>query len=300
MNFLQYDNRNLENKDFIQTICIDDTFKIDILRLDKIHPIVSGNKLFKLTNYFIEAKKKSAIGIATFGGFYSNHLAATAFYCKENQMPCIGFVRGQDEDNRTPTLQFCQEQGMQLIFCEQQFYKQHKKKQGIIDELHAYANHYFIPEGGYGKLGALGMQNLFQHLDTSFYTMIVVAVGTGTTLAGICNAVQTKQIQIVGFVPMKNNLTIESETAELIHEKQHHNLVFIHDYHFGKFGKTTPFLIDFIKQFQTTHQVPLDKIYTAKAMYGLINLHEQKRISPQEKILFVHTGGLQGNGCLES
>ncbi len=109
-----------------------------------------------------------------------------------------------------------------------------------------------------------------------------------------------KRTQIVGFVPIKNNLTIESETAELIHEKQHCNLVFIHDYHFGKFGKTTPFLIDFIKQFQTTHQVPLDKIYTAKAMYGLINLHEQKRISPQEKILFVHTGGLQGNGCLES
>ena len=51
---------------------------LSVLRLDRIHPVVSGNKLFKLHYFLEEALRSPHKTILTFGGAYSNHIAATA------------------------------------------------------------------------------------------------------------------------------------------------------------------------------------------------------------------------------
>ena len=59
---------------------------LSVLRLDKIHPLVSGNKLFKLHYFLEEALACKHDTVVTFGGAYSNHLAATAYACKLLQL----------------------------------------------------------------------------------------------------------------------------------------------------------------------------------------------------------------------
>src|SRR5436309_440991 len=98
----------------------DDHFKkknisVNVLRLDKIHPVVSGNKLFKLY-YYLQEAKMSGKKIVTYGGPWSNHLAATAFACKMNNIPCIGIVRGEQPPAVSATLKFCEQQGMKIEF----------------------------------------------------------------------------------------------------------------------------------------------------------------------------------------
>ena len=52
---------------------------LSIKRLDLVHPQISGNKFFKLKYNFLEAQKLGFKKLLTFGGAYSNHIAATAF-----------------------------------------------------------------------------------------------------------------------------------------------------------------------------------------------------------------------------
>ncbi len=133
--------------------------ELSMLRLDEIHPVISGNKLFKLRYFLDEAKKSSHKTIITFGGAYSNHLAATAFACKSENLKCIGFVRGEETDNLSSTLIFCRENGMRLQFISRTAYKD------IGDEfrgklLHKYGDHTFIPEGGFSIEGAHGAEDI--------------------------------------------------------------------------------------------------------------------------------------------
>ena len=54
-------------------------YQVSLLRLDQLHPVVSGNKWYKLRFYIQEAIDKKASSIVSFGGPYSNHLVALAY-----------------------------------------------------------------------------------------------------------------------------------------------------------------------------------------------------------------------------
>src|SRR6478736_7475505 len=152
--------------------------ELSIARLDKIHPVVSGNKLFKLY-YFLEVFKNGAYkGIQTFGGAYSNHLVATAFACKQFNIPCRGIVRGERPPELSHTLQQCQAYDMELQFVSRPQYEQ------LSCDQHSSGDWLIIPEGGYHPLGAKGASLITASLKNT-YTHICLAVGTATTLAGI-------------------------------------------------------------------------------------------------------------------
>jgi 1-aminocyclopropane-1-carboxylate deaminase len=68
---------------------------------------------------------------------------------------------------------------------------------------------------------------------------------------------------------------------------------------FGGFAKYDNRLVQFMQMMQHQHQLPLDFVYTAKTMYALYHGYLQTYIPPNQKILFVHTGGLQGNRGVE-
>ena len=73
-------------------------------RLDKIHPVVSGNKIFKLYYLIKEALETKHQTLLTFGGPYSNHLVATAYACRQNNLKSIGIVRGEKPAQLSATL----------------------------------------------------------------------------------------------------------------------------------------------------------------------------------------------------
>jgi 1-aminocyclopropane-1-carboxylate deaminase len=259
---------------------------IDVARLDLLHPIVSGNKYFKLKYNIENALNENAIGIITFGGAYSNHLAATAFACREAKLKSIAVVRGEDAPSLSHTLIFCKELGMQLHFVSRDDYSNKEKLYNHYQQ--NYPDFYLVPEGGDNEAGEKGCTEILSNIsDAEQYTHIICAVGTGTTFKGIAISAGVNQ-RVTGVIVLKgaqemNNLLSAS------------NAMLVHDYHFGGYAKKTNELIVFMNRFYEQHQIPTDFVYTGKLFYALHDLISKNYFAPGSKILCIHSGGLQGN-----
>jgi len=251
-----------------------------MLRLDLLHPEVSGNKWFKLKYNLAAAGKRT---ILTFGGAYSNHIAATAAACKLAGLQAIGIIRGEEPVKLSHTLQQAITDGMQLAFISREAYRQKDN----IDWNTRYPDAYIIPEGGNNEAGARGCQDILSLTDTSSFTHILCATGTGTTLAGLISSSLPHQ-QVQGYVVLKGAAYLKEQIALLT---QGTNWQLVHDYHGGGYAKTSPALISFINSFYRETQIPLDVVYTGKLVWGF----SQSHFPPGSKILLIHTGGLQGN-----
>jgi 1-aminocyclopropane-1-carboxylate deaminase len=267
----------------------------NVLRLDLIDPVISGNKWFKLKEYVQEAINENKTTILTFGGAYSNHILATAAFCNQNGLRSVGIIRGEEAKNLSPTLQSAKDWGMELFFVQREKYKQKILPQKAIDQ---YSQAYFINEGGYGILGMKGAEGIFQLLDSKKYTHIMTAVGTGTTLAGLINGSEKTQ-EIIGISSLKNNLDLQNQINDLLPAENKNRFRLLHDYHFGGYAKYDKELIDFMNDWFATTGVPSDFVYTGKLFYAFYKMAEQDFFPAGAKILLVHSGGLQGNISLK-
>lgn len=265
---------------------------ISILRLDKIHPEVSGNKFFKLY-YFLKYALSSQKKIITFGGAYSNHLVATASACNMFGINCIGIVRGEEPKDLSHTLMFCNDRGMQLKFISRKDYKRKDEEDFKINLRDKFGDHILIPEGGYSKHGVDGAA-LISNFYSADFTHICCAVGTATTLAGIIRSSSTEQ-KIIGFSALKELADFESRIQFLHGKPLHKKYSLINDYHFGGYAKKTDELISFMNLFYEAFAIPTDFIYTAKMMFGVFDLIKKNYFTAGSNILCIHTGGLQGN-----
>jgi 1-aminocyclopropane-1-carboxylate deaminase len=271
---------------------------LSVLRLDTIHPLVSGNKLFKLHYFLEEAIAGKNKTVLTFGGAYSNHLAATAYACRLLQLKSIGIVRGEKPEQLSYTLQQCLQDGMQLKFISrQQFAK--KENTAFIDDLKAeFGECIIIPEGGYHPLGAKGAALIMDLIKDNSYTHICTASGTATTAAGILIAAKREQT-VVSFPVLKgitdNKIRIKELTGN---NDEFKNLLILDNYHFGGYAKKTEQLIHFMNHCWLQYRLPLDFVYTAKMFFGIIDNIKKDTFEKGSKILCLHTGGLQGNKSL--
>ena len=269
-----------------------------VLRLDKIHPIISGNKLFKLQYLLQDAIQTPDQKIITFGGAFSNHLVATAFACRQNNLSCIGIVRGERPVQLSHTLHNCLHFGMELQFVSRQEYSKKEQPDFIMQLKKRWGAAVIIPEGGYHPLGAKGAAAIMNYIagDT---THIACATGTATTLAGLVAAAKAHQ-QVLAFPALKG-CTDTLERLAFLNEPslQPQQLHIETAYHFGGYAKHTPSLIAFMNQLYEQYQLPTDFVYTAKMMYGVLDLIKNDFFKPGSNIVCVHTGGLQGNLSLQ-
>jgi 1-aminocyclopropane-1-carboxylate deaminase/D-cysteine desulfhydrase-like pyridoxal-dependent ACC family enzyme len=271
--------------------------KIFMLRLDEVHPVISGNKLFKLC-YFLELAKKSFHkNIITFGGAYSNHLAATAFACKEAGLNCLGIIRGEMPDKLSHTLMFCIDQGMKLEFVSRSAYKKINEEEFTEGLKNKYGEHILIPEGGFSIMGKKGAALINRYFSDKNFTHICLPVGTATTFAGILDS-NTDQSEIIGFSVLKDLKDISKRFSDLkVNHAKKYSLV--GNYHFGGYAKKTNELISFMNNFYKQHEIPLDFVYTGKMMFGVDDLICKMYFPAGSQILCIHTGGLQGNNSLK-
>ena len=277
----------------IQTLLLgkDRNIQIDVLRLDLIHPVISGNKWYKLKYYIEDALHRGFSEIASFGGAYSNHIVATACACSESKLKSIGFIRGDQTTELSHTLNTASLFGMQLQFMSRESY-QNKK---IIIENNKHPRRYWIPEGGHGLLGAKGAAGILEEVPSlENYTHIVAAIGSGTMIAGLLNGSLQHQT-IIGISSLKNNSSLEEEVFALTEIKNHHRLALNHQYHFGGFAKHPSELLDFMNEFWKSESIPSDIVYTGKLFFAITDLLQKNYFKEGDKLLVVHSGGLQGN-----
>ncbi|MEX2380733.1 MAG: pyridoxal-phosphate dependent enzyme [Vicingaceae bacterium] len=265
-----------------------------IKRDDLIHPHVSGNKWRKL-KYNIQAAKAGGNNVLlTFGGAFSNHIAATASAGKIAGLKTIGVIRGDEFfKDLNSTLNFAQNEGMKLHFINRSDYAR-KEESGFLNELKStFGDFFLVPEGGANEFGVKGCAEILTEEERE-YDYICCPAGTGTTAAGVLMGMQAKQ-QLLAFSALKGGEQLAKEVLKWNDGSKSQMLQMIGSYHFGGYAKVKTELIDFTNDFYLKHQIPLDLIYTAKMMYGLYDLIQRDYFPSQSKILFIHSGGLQGN-----
>lgn len=271
---------------------------VNVLRLDKIHPVISGNKIFKLHFFINEAVQSLHQSVITFGGPYSNHLVATAYACKLFHLKCTGIVRGEKPEVLSDTLQQCKRYGMQLKFISRASYMQKEEKSFLKNLISEFGESIIIPEGGYHPVGAMGAALIPEQIKTETYTHFCTAVGTGTTLAGLLNGTKTQHI--IGVPVLKGMNDVETRLNFLCNHVNHqHRFEIFNNYHFGGYAKKTPELINFMNNLWLQHQIPTDFVYTGKLFFAIFDKISSNYFRKKSKILCLHTGGLQGNSSLK-
>ncbi|MBH8573989.1 1-aminocyclopropane-1-carboxylate deaminase/D-cysteine desulfhydrase [Nostocaceae cyanobacterium CENA369] len=278
-----------------------------VLRLDLMHPWVNGNKWFKLKYNLLEAQQNNFTTLLTFGGAYSNHIYATAAAGNLFGFRTIGVIRGEESLPLNPTLRFAVQQGMQLVYLDRKMYRQRN-----TTDLHEYLQQRFgevfiIPEGGSNLNGVRGCMEIVGGEAIAF-DYICVACGTSTTLAGIALSLR-KQQRILGFPVLKDGAFLAEEINSLL--KNYHasglplppnslaSWELMCDYHGGGYAKVNDELLLFKQQFSQEHDIPLDYVYTAKMFYGVMDLLHKGFFHKGDRLLLIHTGGLQGNLGIE-
>ncbi|RYU91148.1 pyridoxal-phosphate dependent enzyme [Mucilaginibacter terrigena] len=267
----------------------DKGIKVFIKRDDLIHPIISGNKWRKLKYVLQQAQAQNKTHLVTFGGAYSNHLLATAAAAAKFGFKATGIVRGEEVEN--DTLFLCKLHGMQLIFTDRESYRD---KQALFNKFFAdNGQAFFIDEGGASAEGAKGCSELVDEL-TETYDHIFCACGTGTTAAGVINGIAKNNLptQFNAIPVFKNGEFMKVEIDRFLTAPANYSLHL--DYHFGGYGKTTPELINFIKQFVVDTGILIEPIYTGKMLYAIFDLAAKGHFTPGSKILAIHSGGIWG------
>ena len=268
--------------------------KVDVLRLDQLHPIVSGNKFYKLRYYIESAIENRVSTVASFGGPYSNHIVALAYTAKEAGLKSIGYIRTNEDEPITPSLKEAKAYGMELVYLGRTNFQSIKATILQLSEMNT--DCYFIDEGGYGIIGAKGAATILTTQDTSHYDYIICAVGTGTMLAGIINAAEPHQ-KVIGIPVLKNDGSIESEINALLEDKNR-PYTLLHQFHQGGYAKTNPMMFDFMNKLWDAEKIPTDIVYTSKLLFGVEQLIKENYFDKDASVLVIHSGGLQGNRSL--
>jgi 1-aminocyclopropane-1-carboxylate deaminase len=264
-------------------------------REDLLHPEVSGNKFRKLKYNIQEAIAQGKSKIVTFGGAFSNHIAATGAAGKLANIDTVGVIRGEELSvdlpktlKFNPTLRFSSSCGMELRFITREAYR-NKENPDFLEALRQeLGDFYLVPEGGTNPLAIKGCEEILQPEDKAF-DYVCTSVGTGGTISGIINSASKDQ-KVIGFSALKGDF-LTSEVKKLTMAD---NWQISTDFHFGGYAKVNRELIAFINNFKKTYHIQLDPVYTGKLLFGIFAMIENGDFPENAKILAIHTGGLQG------
>ncbi len=266
-----------------------------IKRDDLIHPIISGNKWRKLKYVLDHALTLNAHTIVSMGGAYSNHCHALAFAGKQLNLKTKAFIRGERPKVLNPTLQDIIDWGMELTFISRSEYRQLRNYKKFDQLPTLKKGEYWLPEGGATQLALHGVGEIIDEIELEF-DFLCVPCGTGTTLAGLVNSISSN-CQVIGFSALKGASFLVDDIEKTLEKDKSKRLNWSIqlDYHFGGFAKYNNDLLLFIEDFNKQHNIEIEPIYTGKMFYGLFDLIRQNYFKSGQKIVAIHTGGLQGN-----
>ena len=265
-------------------------------RDDLVSPDLPGNKARKLKYNLLEARRRGHTRLLTFGGAYSNHLAAVAAAGRRHGFATVGLVRGEATEPLNPTLARCAADGMALHYLDRTAYRRRAEDDFLAEIQQAFGPAYLLPEGGTNLLALKGMAELAAEIRQQVaFDALAVAVGTGGTLAGLLTGLVGPETA-VGVAALKNGGFLRTDIDALTRAATGHvftNYLLATDYHFGGYANYSADLLAFIQRFEDRHGVLLDPIYTGKLLFGVLDLVEKGHFRPGSTVVAVHTGVLQ-------
>lgn len=284
---------------------------VSLLRLDLAGGLAPGNKSYKLRHNLDQARRLGVRRLLSFGGAWSNHLHALAAVGHSDGFDTVGIVRGEAHGSVSPMLADAKAWGMQVVHVSRTDYRR-RQDPAYLREIQAqFAPCLVIPEGGSNVAGALGCMDIGEQVRSAapFARRVVLAVGTGTTLAGVAAALApaapvgaqstTTDIEreVIGVSALKGASDLEQRVESLLSTCDADNPAswrILHDYHCGGFARVNPALREFMLAFERSHRIKLEPVYTGKMLFAIHQLLGSGRWDSQQPILAIHTGGLQG------
>ena len=280
--------------------------RLDLLRLDTIHPLVNGNKWFKLKLNLQAALNGGQSKLLSFGGAYSNHIHALAAASSLLNVKSVGVIRGESPSPLNPVLQFAQDQGMELHFVSRSDYRLKQTAEFIATLRDQFGDFYLIPEGGSNDLGVQGCEEIIEYVcpleETPYYRekcFLAVACGTGATLAGLIRGATRRQleIQLLGVAVLKGAGFLIDEVNSWLNDgqltKSAPKWQIELGYHCGGYGRQNAELVSFVERFGQVNQVLIEPVYTGKLLYGIYDLIQKGAIAPGSRVIAIHTGGVR-------
>jgi 1-aminocyclopropane-1-carboxylate deaminase len=268
-----------------------------VKREDLNHPLISGNKWWKLKYNLSEAVHRESKTILTFGGAYSNHIFSTAAAVKEIGLKCIGVIRGERIEPLNYTLAFAEKSGMQLKFVNREDYRKKNEGNFIASLREQYGDFFLIPEGGTNDLAMKGCEEFTREkLSQLSFDTLMLPVGTGGTIAGIISAFEGSK-EVIGVSVLKNGEFLNTDIKNLLAKysaKDYGTWSVLTSYDHGGYAKVTKELLDLVRAMNQKHNLPLDTVYTAKLIWAALREIERGRFPRGTTVLALHTGGLQG------
>lgn len=262
---------------------------LSFLRLDLPDPVAGGNKSFKL-KYHLEIFRMMGEGsILSYGGAYSNHIAALAHAGKVHGIKTIGVIRGEElNEHSNPVLQFAASCGMKLHFISRGYYRQKNDTDSTLDFVEQFGAIYIVPEGGGGDQGVRGCLEILTP-ECDAFDEIIVPVGTGTTIAGMIQTAKAHQ-HITGVAVLAAKDHLEESIRRMMYEEVACTWDILHDFTLGGYANTSEGLMTFIRTMKERFDLPLDHVYSGKALFAL---HKTATAGSfrGKNLLFVHTGG---------
>ncbi|MGG7469199.1 1-aminocyclopropane-1-carboxylate deaminase/D-cysteine desulfhydrase [Chryseobacterium arthrosphaerae] len=274
----------------IQEILIYKNIRVFIKREDLIHPQISGNKYWKLfynVNHYLEKDPEKPY-IITFGGAFSNHIAAVSAVGSRASIPTLGIIRGEELQHKwrdNPTLLFAKRNGMNLKFVTREEYRHKEKLTEFLQQ--EFPDALVVPEGGTNEEAVAGVKMMLNE-QTKDFDYLCTAVGTGGTIAGISKFCEDNQ-KVIGFKAV-DDASLENKIFELT-LKRNFDLI---DSCFGGYGKISDENIRFINDFKEKYDIPLEPVYTGKMMQKVFEMIDEGFFPENSRVLCFHTGGLQG------
>lgn len=278
-------------------------------RDDALHPVISGNKWRKLEQTLYICLSEGHTHIGSFGGAYSNHLHALAYVAHRLKIRFTAFVRAHPNSADTPTLRDLRQWGAELICVNRTDYRK-RDEYVYVEALKAqYSLDMMIPEGGSDSISVSSVGSIMAELDKQSalpFDVIILPVASGGTMAGLIHYINTHKLptRVIGIAVLKGKNYLESKVKALLSDaavessKTHYsNWEIVHhpDIHAGGYAKSSAQLQRFKQNFYTRHQINLDKIYNTKSFFGLHQLLKTSYLDPTQRIVVLHTGGLQGD-----
>lgn len=265
-------------------------------RDDLVSPELPGNKARKLKYNLLEARRRGHTRLLTFGGAYSNHLAAVAAAGRLHGLATVGLVRGEESRLLNPTLARCAADGMALHYLGRPAYRRRAAPGFLAEMQQQFGPAYLLPEGGTNALALPGVAELTAEIRQQVaFDALAVAVGTGGTLAGLLTGLAGAE-RALGVAALKNGGFLRTDIDALTRAATGQvfaDYALATDYHFGGYAKYSADLLAFIRQFEARHGVLLDPIYTGKLLFGVLDLIGKGHFAPGSTVVAIHTGGLQ-------